>query len=223
MSIKEAVELLNRCFTNSTWFQPEMISLHGQEQLVGQLLTTLHSLPLAISQAERFMNSVYLPFETYLELYNSSKKDVLDMLSSFSGIQDTEKGSIRTTCLTSLNVLKERTAKQDPTGDFDAAYHLLQRIALFEPSDLNCHVIKFGLIGNQVPDWFKRSFSSKLCFFNVIKILLDQRLIDNNAMEGSYSMHQVVHDWLCAYVSVDTDYELIRLAVAAVSFAAPLV
>lgn len=36
-------------------------------------------------------------------------------------------------------------------------------------------------------------------------------------------MHRVVHDWLCAYVSGDTDYELIRLAVAGIAFAAPLV
>jgi len=223
MSVEEAVELLNGCFPNSTLSQKEMISSQGQEQLVRQLLTTLDGLPLAISQAGRFMNTVNLRFETYLELYNSSKKDVLDMLSSNSDLQDTEKGSIRTTWTTSLNLLKKKAAKQDPSGDFDAAYHLLQLFAFFEPSDLNYHVIKFGLIGNQVPDWFKRTFSSKLRFFGVIKVLLDLCLIDNNAVEGSYSMHRVVHDWLCAYVSVDTDYELIRLAAAAISFAAPLV
>lgn len=66
----------------------------------------LDGLPLAISQAGRFINTVNLRLETYLKLYTSLKRDLLDMLSSNSDLQDTEKGSKRTTWTTSLNLLK---------------------------------------------------------------------------------------------------------------------
>jgi hypothetical protein len=90
--------------------------------------------------------------------------------------------------------------------------------AYFDPSDLNYNIIRFGMIGNNVPDWFRTIFSSKLKFFSVITILLDLCLIDNNVSEGSYSMHRVVHDWLCTYVCGKTDRELLRPAVSAISY-----
>jgi hypothetical protein len=100
--------------------------------------------------------------------------------------------------------------------------HLLQLFAYFEPSDLKYEIIRFGIIGNNIPDWFRRTFSSKVKFFGAVKVLLDLCLIDNSISEGVYSMHRVVHDWLCTYVCWETNRELVRLAVGAISYAAPL-
>ena len=194
-----------------------------EDPATNELLATLDGLPLAISQAGRFINTLNLKPETYLELYNSSKREVIDMLSNDSVLHDAEKASIRTTWTTSLNLLKEKASKQGPDGNYYAAYRLLQLFAYFEPSDLNYDIIRFGVIGNNVPDWFRRTVNSKLKFFAVIKILLDLCLIDNNVAEGSYSMHRVVHDWLCTYVCGESNPELLRIAVAAISYSAPLI
>jgi NB-ARC domain len=224
MTKAEAIELLDQTVGMPLWCQQSPWANPGQESpATRQLLETLGGLPLAISQAGRFINTLNLKLETYLELYTSSKREVMDMLSSDSYLYDSEKSSIRTTWTISLNLLKERAAKETPDGPHYAAYHLLQLFAYFLPSDLNYNIIQFGLIGNDIPDWFRKTFSSKVRFFGVIKILLDLCLIDNNIFEGSYSMHHVVHDWLCNYVCKETNRDLLRLAVGAISYAAPLV
>src|SRR5271168_1019019 len=145
------------------------------------------------------------------------------MLRGDSHLHSAEKRSIRTTWTTPLNLLKEKASEQGPDGEYYAAYRLLQLFAYFKPSDLNYNTTRFGVIGNNVPDWFRRTFSSKLKFFGVIKILLDLCLIDNNVSEGSYSMHRVVHDWLCTYICGETNQELLRPAVGAISYSAPLI
>jgi NB-ARC domain len=224
MSDKEAIGLLNEILGEESSDQQRASAARNQKNLTThKLLDTLAGLPLAISQAGRFINTLNLKLETYLELYTSSKREVMDLLSADSPLHYTEKGSIRTTWTISLNLLKERMSKQGQDGDYYAAYRLLQLFAYFEPSDLNYNIMRFGVIGNNVPDWFRRTFSSKLKFFGVVKILLDLCLIDNNVSEGSYSMHRVVHDWLCTYICGETNRELLRLAVGAISFSAPLV
>jgi hypothetical protein len=224
MSEEEAVGLLDEILGESSSGQQHTWATRNQESpTIHELLETLDGLPLAISQAGRFINTLNLKLETYLELYTSSKGEVMDMLSGDSHLHGSEKRSIRTTWTTSLNDLKKKASKQGPDGDYYAAYRLLQLFAYFEPSDLNYNIIRFGVIGNNVPDWFRRTFSSKLKFFGVIKILLDLCLIDNNVSEGSYSMHRVVHDWLCTYVCGETNRELLRPAVGAISYSAPLV
>jgi hypothetical protein len=224
MSEEEAVGLLDEILGESSSDQQRTWATRNQESpMTHELLETLDGLPLAISQAGRFINTLNLKLETYLELYTSSKREVMDMLSGDSHLHGAEKRSIRTTWTTPLNLLKEKASKQGPDGDYYAAYRLLQLFAYFEPSDLNYNIIRFGVIGNNVPDWFRRTFSSKLKFFGVVKILLDLCLTDNNVSEGSYSMHRVVHDWLCTYVCGETNRELLRLAVGAISYSAPLV
>jgi hypothetical protein len=224
MSEQEAESLLDEILGESSSDQQRIwVTRNRGSPMMYELLETLDGLPLAISQAGRFISTLNLKLETYLELYISSKREVMDMLPSDSYLQDTEKRSIRTTWTTSLNLLKEKASKQGPDGNYHAAYRLLQLCAYFDPSDLNYNVIRFGVIGNNVPDWFRMIFSSKLKFFGVITILLDLCLIDNNVSEGSYSMHRVVHDWLCTYVCGKTDPELLRPAVSAISYSAPLI
>ena len=223
MSDEEAVELLDDHRGESVSYRKGGQTISSQEVFARQaLLKTLDGLPLAISQAGRFIKALNLRLETYLELYSSSKREVMDMLCNDSQLQDSEKGSIRTTWTISLNLLKEKATKQGPNGDYHAAHSFLQLFAYFESSDLRYDIIKFGLVGNNIPDWFRRTFSSKIRFFGVIKILLDLCLIDNNIAEGSYSMHRVVHDWLCTYVSVGADLDLLRLASSAISYSTPL-
>lgn len=222
MSEEEAVALLGQIMGTPLSYQQRTSPTFQQKRPRNELLETLDGLPLAISQAGQFINTLNLTVETYMELYRSSKRDVMDMLSSDVSLHDAEKSSIRTTWTTSLNLLKEKALKQGPDGQYYAAYHLLQLFAYFEPSDLNYDIIRFGIIGNNIPDWFRRTFRSKVKFFGAVKVLLDLCLIDNSISEGVYSMHRVVHDWLCTYVCWETNRELVRLAIGAISYAAPL-
>jgi hypothetical protein len=224
MSGQEAINLLDEILgESSSGLQRTWLTQNRESPVMHELLETLDGLPLALSQAGRFINTLNLKLETYLELYTSSKREVMDMLPSDSYLNDAEKSSIRTTWTTSLNLLREKVSRQGPDGDHHRAYRLLQLFAYFHPSDLNYNIIRFGMIGNNIPDWFRTLFSSKLKFFNAITILLNLCLIDNNITEGSYSMHRVVHDWLCTYVCGETDRELLRVAVSAISYSAPLV
>jgi len=100
---------------------------------------------------------------------------------------------------------------------------MLQLLAYFDPSDFSFETLRRGLVGNSAPRWFRETFRSKAHFLSVVKILLGLSLIDHKAAEGSYSMHRVFHDWLCIFEANKPDLELLRLAISAISFSAPLV
>ncbi|KAK5659057.1 hypothetical protein OQA88_1144 [Cercophora sp. LCS_1] len=187
------------------------------------LLSTLDGLPLAIAQAGRFIRTLNVSPESYLQTYGSERREIIDSLSAESSLQDADKGSIRTTWNISLKILQDKVSKHGSKSNHFAAYRLLQLFAYFHPSDLSFDTLRRGLVSNSIPMWFRNTFASKLRFLGVVRILLDLSLIDNNTTEGSYSMHRVVHDWLCLYAACDRDPELLRLAVSAVSFSAPLV
>jgi hypothetical protein len=222
MSDDEATTLLGEMLGNMPGQQITVAPDSSKTSLIRALLDSLDGLPLAISQAGRFINALNIKVDTYLEWYISSKRELMDMISVSYLDQEAER-SIRTTWTTSLNLLKRKASIQGVDGDFHAAYHLLRLFAYFEPTNINYEILRFGVIGHNVPEWYRRTFSSKLRFFSIIKILLDLCLIDNNVAEGTYSMHRVVHDWLCTYVCGETDRELLRIAVAAISFSAPLI
>jgi tetratricopeptide (TPR) repeat protein len=198
-----------------------------KESAKAALLKTLDGLPLAISQAGRFVNSLNISLDTYLDMYTSSRSEVMDALPAEGRAPESSedlanaKGSIRTTWTISINQLKERMERQGCKGDYYRAYKLLTLFAYFEPSDLHFDIIQRGLISNKVPDWFRETFSSKIRFFATVKILLDFSLVDRNAEEGSFSMHRVVHDWLCIYVGNETEPELLQIAVSSLALSAP--
>jgi hypothetical protein len=182
----------------------------------------LNGLPLAISQAGRFVNSSKICLHEYLSLYDSSKHEVIEKLPfAIDGVEDTQRASIRTTWTISVNLLKQRMEKNTVNGKHYHAFHLLRLLAYFEPTDFSFDIMEKGLIGSQIPDWFRQVFSSKLQFYSTIQILLDLSLLDKQTNGASFSMHRVVHDWLCTYLARDTDMQLLSLAANAIAFSAP--
>ena len=120
--------------------------------------------------------------------------------------------------------LREKaTAGHGDSNDHFTAYRFLTLFTYFDPIDINYEILRRGLIGHNVPEWFRSAMTSRLRFLRIMKILLDLSLVENNLAEGSYSIHHIVHDWLNSYVTMDTDNELLRLAVSAVAFSAPIV
>lgn len=188
-----------------------------------KLLQMFDGLPLAISQAGRFVNSSKIGLDEYLGLYESSKHEVIEKLpfATDGAEEDTQRASIRTTWTISVNLLKQRMEKETIDGKHCHAFHHLRLLAYFEPTDFSFDIMEKGLVGNHIPDWFRQVFSSKLQFYSTIQILLDLSLLDKQTNGTSYSMHRVVHDWLCTYMARETDMQLLSLAANAVAFSAP--
>ncbi|KAE9374051.1 hypothetical protein N431DRAFT_556473 [Stipitochalara longipes BDJ] len=217
MNEYQSAALLDRFVTMNSIYQ------HSSDAKT-KLLQMLDGLPLAISQAGRFVKSSKMGLDEYLSLYESSKHEVIEKLPfATDGIEDTQRASIRTTWTISVNLLKQRMEKDTIDGNHYNAFHLLQLLAYFEPTDLSFDIMEKGLIGNQIPDWFRQVFSSKLQFYTTIQILLDLSLLDKQTNGTSYSMHRVVHDWLCTYMAGETDMQLLSLAMNAIAFSAPAI
>jgi hypothetical protein len=183
------------------------------------LLEFLAGLPLALSQAERFISSLKLDMEEYLDLYNSSKSEVISQLPRLIHHEQAHgKGSVATTWLTSINLLKDRMTPEDDCGKHHRAYHLLRLFAYFDPTNLDFEILRRGLIGNNVPRWFRATFQSRIDFYSTVGVPLDLSLLDRTETKGSYAMHRVMYEWLEHVLVRETDIDLLSLAVAAVGF-----
>ncbi|KAJ9137084.1 hypothetical protein NKR23_g9430 [Pleurostoma richardsiae] len=182
-----------------------------------ELLTQLAGLPLALAQAGKFIQSLGIDLDEYLELYNNSSKGEI-MGASFEG---TSPGSMSTTWLTSVNLLKERMGSENEADKHSRAYRLLQLFAYFDSANLDYEVLRRGLVGNDVPNWFQQTFRTKLAFYSTVQVLLDLSLLDSTATPGCYSMHRVMYEWLAHTLVRETDPEFLTIAVAAVGFAVP--
>jgi len=187
-----------------------------------KLLDSLAGLPLALSQAGRFISLLKIDMEGYLDLYNSSKAEVMGQLPNSTHYgQSKGKSSVATTWTTSVNLLKERMSPEDECDKHHRAYQLLQLFAYFEPTNLDYEVLRRGLIGNDVPGWFRATFQSKIAFYSTVEVLLDLSLLDKTEKNGSYAMHRVMYEWLVHVLVRETDINFLTLAVAAVGFSIP--
>ena len=187
-----------------------------------KLLDSLAGLPLALSQAGRFISTLNIDIEEYLGLYNSSKVEVMDLLpNSTYGGRSKGNTSVATSWTTSINLLKERMSREDECGEHYRGYQLLKLFTYFDPTNLDYEVLRRGLIGNDVPNWFRATFQSKISFYSTIQVLLDLSLLDKTEKSGSYAMHRVMYEWLVSTLVPDNDIGFLTLAVSAVGFSAP--
>lgn len=212
MNNHEASTLLQHC--------AEEMTGTGESRSTPALLTTLDGLPLGIAQAGRFIKTLNVSSESYLQMYGSERREVMDFLSAEASLQDADKGSIRTTWNLLLKILLDKISKHETDSNNFSAYRLLQLFAYFHPSDLSFETLRRGLVGNWIPSWFRNTFTSTTVprgRADSARPILDRQQSDRR----SYSMHRVVHNWLCLYAACDPDPELLRLAVSAVLFGAP--
>src|SRR5690242_20105370 len=107
MGLDEASNLLDEYVGNDLEGpRPSHSELPGAKTA---LLRKLDGLPLAISQAGRFIHSMNLRLSTYLELYTSSKCEVMDLLpDGFCCSADSTRNSIRTTWSIPLDRLRKK-------------------------------------------------------------------------------------------------------------------
>jgi tetratricopeptide (TPR) repeat protein len=164
------------------------------------------------------MRSLKINAREYLELYNSSKQIVMDMLPpSEANPMDPARASVRSTWTVSIGILKSRMASEtEDDGLHQRAYRLLHLLAFFDPSDLAYEIMELANISDEVPSWYRNTFQTKAEFVSVTKVLLDLSLIDRTFQSGSYSMHRALHNWLCVFAAQDTTGELLNLSASAI-------
>ncbi|KAE9380871.1 HET-domain-containing protein, partial [Stipitochalara longipes BDJ] len=186
------------------------------------LLNRLAGLPLALAQAGSFLRTTRMNIAQYLDLYDNSRRQLLESHRPLFGRgEDNPRGSVWTTWSMSISLLHDMTQRAGSGNQYKNALKLLQLITYFEPTDIDFAILRRGLIGNDVPQWFEEVFENELSFITTAEILVERSLLNGTAKYGTFSMHRVVYDWLCAFDENDVDEQLLSLAMCAIAFSAP--
>jgi len=121
----------------------------------------------------------------------------------------------------SISLLSDMTQRAGSGNRYRNALKLLRLTTYFEPTDIDFAILRRGLIGNDVPQWFEDVFENELSFVAHAEILVERSLLNGTAKYAAFSMHRVVYDWLCAFDENDLDEQLLSLAMCAIAFSAP--
>jgi hypothetical protein len=158
----------------------------------------------------------------YLDLYDKSRRQLLESHRPLFGRgEDSFRGSIWTTWSMSISLLSDMTQRAGSGNRYKNALKLLRLITYFEPTDIDFAILRRGLIGNDVPQWFEDVFENELSFVAHAEVLVERSLLNGTAKYAAFSMHRVVYDWLCAFDENDLDEQLLSLAMCAIAFSAP--
>jgi hypothetical protein len=158
----------------------------------------------------------------YLDLYDNSRRQLLESHRPLFGRgEDNFRGSIWTTWSMSISLLSDMTQRAGSGNRYRNALKLLRLITYFEPTDIDFAILRRGLIGNDVPQWFEDVFENELSFVVHAEILVERSLLNRTAKYATFSMHRVVYDWLRAFDENDLDEQLLNLAMCAIAFSAP--
>ncbi|PMD33595.1 hypothetical protein L207DRAFT_589150 [Hyaloscypha variabilis F] len=186
------------------------------------LLSRLAGLPLALAQAGSYLRTTRMSLTKYLDLYDNSRRQLLESHRPLFGRgEENFRGSIWTTWSMSINLLSDMTQRAGSGNRYRNALKLLRLITYFEPTDIDFSILRRGLIGNEVPQWFKDVFENELSFVAHAEILVERSLLNGTAKYATFSMHRVVYDWLCAFDEKDLDEQLLSLAMCAIAFSTP--
>jgi tetratricopeptide (TPR) repeat protein len=186
------------------------------------LLERLAGLPLALAQAGSFMRTTRMSITQYLNLYDNSRRQLLESHRPLFGRgEDCSRGSVWTTWSMSVSLLRDMAQRPGSGNLYRNALKLLRLITYFEPTDIDFAILRRGLICNDVPQWFEDVCRNELSFVTTAEILVQRSLLNGTAKYATYSMHRVVYDWLCASDENDLDEQLLGLAMCAIAFSAP--
>jgi tetratricopeptide (TPR) repeat protein len=121
----------------------------------------------------------------------------------------------------SIGLLRDMTQRAGSGNRYGNALKLLQLITYFDPTDIDFAILRRGLLGNDVPQWFEEVFGNELSFIATAEILVERSLLNGTAKYATFSMHRVFYDWLRAFHENDLDEQLLSLAMCAIAFSAP--
>jgi hypothetical protein len=187
-----------------------------------RLLNTLDGLPLALVQAGRYITETHMTIDKFLQLYNSSKADLLESLPSGKQRDGDPTGSILTTWKVSLDQL-EQCSSDDPGKRrlYGNAAKLMLLFGFFDPREIWYEFLQGGLLDPEAPEWFREVVGSELSFFNTMRVLLRYSLVNPTGKDGCFRMHSLLHDYCQNFVPQQESLPLLHLAISIVGYSVP--
>ncbi|MCJ1468862.1 hypothetical protein MMC07_007492 [Pseudocyphellaria aurata] len=171
-------------------------SVQGSSKLV----SLLHGLPLAITQAGSYMRETGTNVPEYIESYDHAWKSLMTSQNRFT-----------------------RREHTDRSAECEDATNLLRLWAFLDNQDLWYGLLSPALnhqITDEIPAWFARCAGNEFKFKECIRFLLKYSFIDAKTDSSSFSIHPVFHHW-CLYAFEADDDVMSRLAVNIVASAVP--
>ncbi|KAH0329153.1 hypothetical protein KCU71_g792, partial [Aureobasidium melanogenum] len=182
---------------------------------VDALLEKLSGLPLALTQAGAYIGQTAVSIVQYLEYYNSTWKDLMELQDEYP-LQEYAQRSVLTTWKISYEQVKNQG---------EEAGNLLQLWSFLYAGDLWYELVactKEFDTETVVPDWLEVLTQNKLAFDRALALLIKYSLVEGKTETASYAMHSVLHTW-CRYLGeIETKKEAFRkLAVNIVGHMVP--
>jgi tetratricopeptide (TPR) repeat protein len=180
-----------------------------------ELLELLDGLPLALAQAASYLRETGVDIASYIRLYKQSWDDLMRSDGeSGSPLLDYEQRSVGTTWIISLNVIESRSHN---------AANLLRLWAFLDNRDLWYGLLQVAVDAKKAwPEWLREIAGNEVKFLNTTRLLLRYSMIDSQeSVQGSYSMHPVVHRWASYIQGNPQKLKFLRLAVMLVGFLVP--
>ncbi|ORY09144.1 hypothetical protein BCR34DRAFT_382202 [Clohesyomyces aquaticus] len=224
MNDNQAVELLaKRLQTPLPAFTEKPVETDPQILQARQdLITELGGLPLALAQVSAYINDTGIGYREFLDLYNSSRHEILKGLLPPGSAEEDPKSCILTTWKVSLDQLLHCRSRNPNTRSlYSRAAKLLFLFAHLNSRDIWFRLLQAGLLDPDVPHWFRETLNSKANFLNTVRVLIKYSFVIANPLDEAYSVHNLFSLY-CAYSAKEQgNSEYLTLALNIVGYSVP--
>ena len=174
---------------------------------IGELITKLDGLPLALATAGQYLGLTGISVSEYLGHYENSWLEL-------QRTSPTPLSYVDQTIYSTWNLSYIYIRKEDPS-----AAKLLELWAYFDNRDVCYELLKAG--DRKAPSWYHDMIGTKLRFNSAIGKLKKHALIEGLTGSDGYSMHHCVHAWIINVLCKIREDENARLAVECIYACVP--
>ncbi|KAL7918832.1 hypothetical protein ACQKWADRAFT_227998 [Trichoderma austrokoningii] len=182
------------------------------------LLDRLDGLPLALAQAGSYLHETGMDVASYIQTYDQQWHQLMDSNNNNSGspLIDYKQGCITTTWAISLRAIESKNVD---------SIHILRLWAFLDNKQFWHGILQAaGDMGveRRCPTWLLNMGHDKLQFGAAMGLLLRYSMIQTiDGLEGCYTMHSVVHQWMFSLGSKQEITESARLALMLIGHLVP--
>ncbi|KAK0741192.1 hypothetical protein B0T18DRAFT_419659 [Schizothecium vesticola] len=194
------------------WYGQDLVMDEASSELLG----LLDGLPLALAQAASYLRDMKLSTVSYVQLYKQQWDELMKSNGeSGSPLMDYDQRNIRTTWTISFKAIE---AKSKNAAD------LLRLWAFIDNKDLWHGLLQTAAHKQkQWPWWLREMAYSEVRFMAAVRLLIQYSMIETGeSVQGSFSMHPVVHRWASHIQDEAGKMEFLRLAVMVIGSSLPL-
>ncbi|KAL8296146.1 hypothetical protein RB600_001572 [Gaeumannomyces tritici] len=177
------------------------------------LLGLLDGLPLALAQAAAYIRETELDVASYVRLYQDQWDELIGSEKTDSALVDYEQRSVGTTWTISLKAVEAKSKY---------AANLVRLWAFLDHRDLWYGLLQETTDEEWCPAWLCEIACSEIKFMGTARLLLRYSMIEaQESVQGSYTMHPVVHRWAAHIQDGPEKIGFVKLAMMMVGLIAP--